>query len=137
MRQALALVHTPAEDFAAEVKLLTAVKVNPVQFKQVIELLFPISDPDSKRAVSNAQNKRDEVMRLYQYDPRVTDWTGTAFGVVQALNTWHQHVQGGLSGSTNEQKSAARANRNTYRAITGETEQNDANVGAVLASVLA
>jgi hypothetical protein len=46
-------------------------------------------------------------------------------------------VQRGLSGSTNEQKSAARANRNAYRALTGETEQNDANVAAVLASVLA
>ena len=54
----------------------------------------------------------------------------------QAVTTWH-HVQGGLSGSTNEQKSAARANRNAYRALTGETEQNDANVAAVLASVLA
>ena len=136
VREALALVHSTAEDFAAEVKLLTAQTVTELQFTQVIEQVFPVSDPDSKRAVTNAQNKIDQVMHLYRFDPRVSDWTGTAFGVLQAFNTWRHHEQGGLAGSTNAVKRAARADRNALRAVTGETEREDANVAGVLATIL-
>ena len=136
VREALALVHTEADEFAAEVARLTQTTVTPMQLKQVIEQIFPITDPDSKRAVTNAANKRDEIMRLYRYDPRVSDWAGTAFGVLQAFNTWRHHEQGGLTGSTNAEKCAARADRNALRAVTGETEREDANVAQVLAAVL-
>ena len=46
----------------------------------MIEGLFPISNPDGKRAVTNAQNKREQVTHLYEFDPRCQDWRGTAFG---------------------------------------------------------
>src|SRR5215212_1817531 len=70
VREALAIVHSTADDFAAEVKLLTAQNVTELQFKQVIEQVFPVSDPDSKRAVTNTQNKIDQVKHLYRFDPR-------------------------------------------------------------------
>ena len=137
VREALALVHSTADDFAAEVAQLTQQAVSPLQFKQVIDLVFPVSDSESRRAVTNAQNKIDQVMHLYRFDPRCQDWQGTAFGVLQTLNTWRHHEQGGLPGSTSAEKRAARANRNAYRAITGETQTADAEVAAILASVLA
>jgi len=136
VREALAIVHSTADDFAAEVAQLTQQAVSPLQFKQVIDLVFPVSDPESKRAVTNAQNKIDQVTHLYHFDPRCQDWTGTAFGVLQTLNTWRHHEQGGLSGSTSAEKRAARAERNAYRAITGETQTADANVVAILDRVL-
>jgi hypothetical protein len=129
-------VHTTADDFAAEVKQLTAQTVTELQFTQVIEQVFPVSDPESKRAVTNTQNKIDQIMHLYRFDPRVSDWTGTAFGVLQAFNTWRHHEQGGLAGSTSAEKRAARADRNALRAVTGETEREDANVAGVLATIL-
>lgn len=136
-RAALAIVHTIADDFAAEVAALTRQPVSKVQFRQVIEGLFPISDPTKKRAVTNAQNKREQLEWLYEFDPRCADWTGTAFGVLQAHNTWMHHEQGGLPAGSVASKRAARADRNALRAITGDTERADAQVIAMLDKVLA
>jgi hypothetical protein len=37
--------------------------------------------------------KREQLHDLWHKDPRVTPWKGTAWGVVQAVNTWQTHVQ--------------------------------------------
>jgi phage/plasmid-like protein (TIGR03299 family) len=133
VRDALAIVHTTADEFAAQVAALTANVVTPYQFKFVIENMFPIKDDASKRGVTMAENARAEVSRMYRYDSRVAPWTGTAFGVLQAFNTWRHHEQGGVAGTTDDQRNANRAQRNALRAITGETDTEDARVLQVLA----
>jgi phage/plasmid-like protein (TIGR03299 family) len=136
VRHALAMVYDTADTFAADVARLTATPVTNIQFKQVIDRLVPVDPDASPRARTMAETKRAEINRMYRYDSRVVPFTGTAFGVLQAFNTWRHHEQGGLTGTTNTEKQAARADRNAYRAVTGETEREDAAVAAVLADVL-
>lgn len=137
VREALALVHTVADAFAAEVKAECETAVSNIQFREVLAAVFPIDDPTAKRAVTIAQDKRGEISRLYNYDPRVAPWKGTAFGVVQAFNTWSHHEQGGLPQGSKSSQLAARADRNSRRAITGETGKADTKILDALRLVLA
>lgn len=54
-----------------------------------------------------ADSKRARLDELYVYDPRVAPWTGTAHGVLQAVNTWARH-HATVRGSD-------RADRNAYK----------------------
>ncbi|MGW4339255.1 hypothetical protein ACWEK5_41670 [Rhodococcus koreensis] len=56
-------------------------------------------------------------------------WRGTAFGVVQAVNTWAHHVQ--------PVKGVPRAERNQEGAISGRFDNLDAVVVSTLEKVLA
>lgn len=136
VREALAMVHETAETFAKDVTRLVAQPVSSLEFRQVLEALVPIEDDASKRAKSMAMDKRQVLGRLYQWDPRVAPWKGTAFGVIQAFNTWTHHEQGGLPAGSATSKLRARGERNAMRAITGETERNDAEVLKVLADIV-
>jgi phage/plasmid-like protein (TIGR03299 family) len=137
VREALAMVHATAESFTADVERLTAAKVSGLEFRQVLDAMVPIAQDASARTRTSGINKRQTLTQLYNFDPRVAPWKGTAFGVVQAFNTWHHHEQNGLSGNSHDARRQARADRNAMRAITGETEKNDAEVLRVLADLLA
>lgn len=136
VREALAMVHATADGFAAEVARLAATPVTGRQFGQVLDALVPVDPEASKRSQTMAEDKRAQIVRLYRLDSRVAPWQNTALGVLQAFNTWRHHEQGGLSGDNAAEKRAARADRNAYRAVTGETEREDALVVAALADVL-
>ncbi|MBM4654068.1 hypothetical protein GS640_00730, partial [Rhodococcus hoagii] len=60
---------------------------------------------------------RDELVEMYRHDARANTWRGTAFGVVQAVNTWAHHKQA--------VKGATRAERNQEGAITGRFSKLD------------
>jgi hypothetical protein len=110
--------------------------VGGLEFRQVLEVMVPIADNATKRTRSNGISKRQALTQLWDYDPRVAPWKNSAFGVVQAFNTWHHHEQNGLSGDTHDARRHARADRNALRAITGETEKNDAEIMRVLADLV-
>lgn len=116
-REALAIIHSAADDFAAEVKALCEWSVTDAQFKRLLDKLVP--DSDSKRSMTLSQNKRDKVLSLWERDPRVSPWHGSAFGVLQAFNTYNHHhsiVRG-----------AGRVERNMTEVLSGrfETQDND------------
>jgi phage/plasmid-like protein (TIGR03299 family) len=136
VRQALAMVHHTAEVFAKNVQRLVEAPVSPLQFRKVLDALVPVAEDATPRTRSISEDKRHTLTRLYRWDPRVAPWTGTAFGVVQAFNTWHHHVQTGLPGNSEQAKTRARAERNAKRAITSETENNDAQVMRVLGDLV-
>lgn len=128
-RDALAIIHADAADFAAEVKRLCETPVTPKQWASTLNILVPSPEADaSARAVTLSQNKRDQLALLYAADPRVAPWKGTAFGVLQAFNTYTHHNQ--------TVKGAARSERNMSNAITGKTAEADALVLATLQQVL-
>jgi phage/plasmid-like protein (TIGR03299 family) len=137
VREALKIVHTAAAEFTAQVAHLVATPVQPHQFERLVQVIFPIKADAGKRSVTMAEDKRAQLFQLYRYDERVAPWSGTAFGAVQAFNTWRHHVQNGLPGDTEEQKRVARALRNAGRAVTGENETSDLQVTAALATILA
>lgn len=128
-REALQIVHTMADDFAAEIAKLCATKVSDDDFLRHMQIMIPINDETSKIGMTNAEKKRAEIVQLYNFDNRVAPWKGTAYGVSQAYNTWNQHFK-------TVKKGVPRQVRNMENLVNGLTAKDDANVLTVLAGVL-
>lgn len=130
-RDALAIVYGMADDFAAEVTRLTQWNVTEKQFQQLLDLQVPIpTDSKTTRGVTLANKKRDEITNLYRADVRAATWNGTAFGVLQAYNTWAHHVQ-------NIKGGVPRVVRNMENVVTGKYANDDALLLQQLAAVTA
>lgn len=126
-REALAIVHTISEDFAAEVAALTAIKVPEADWRRFLDALAPVPEEDG-RSKTMATNKRNVLTKLWNTDLRVAPWKNTAWGVVQAINTATHHeftVHGD------------RSERNALRAASGGVDKLDGDTKKLLASVLA
>jgi phage/plasmid-like protein (TIGR03299 family) len=127
-RQALNLIYESGDAFAAEVKHLCETAVTDRQWAAFLDVHVPI--PDAKgNARTIAERKRGELVKLWTWDGRVAPWKNTAFGVLQAANTYDQHV--GTVRNVN-----ARAERNMLNAIDGTTDKNDAEVLHTLGAIL-
>lgn len=132
-RDALAMVHTLADDFAAEIAELCRIKVTDDQWAQFLDLHVPLADEKESRLVGRsltmAENKRANLNKLYTHDQRVAPWARTAHGVIQAVNTYEHH-EGTIRG-------ADRAERNMLRAVTGDYGRLDRTTWHDLSRVLA
>jgi phage/plasmid-like protein (TIGR03299 family) len=133
-RDALNLIHTAADDFAAEVAELCDTTVTDSQWEQFLAELHSTKDKDGKelaegRSRSYALNRREELDTLYRHDPRCTPWAGSAFGVLQTVNTHTHHVA--------PVKGMSRPMRNMDRAVSGGVDKLDAETMATLDKVLA
>ena len=131
-REALAVVHQTGEAFADEVATLCAINVTETDWARFVSLHAPVTDaagqPLTGRSLTMAQAKRDTLNQLYQSDSRVAPWTGTAYGVVQAVNTFEHHERA--------VRSAARAERNMIRTISGDFGRLDRTTWRQLQTVL-
>jgi phage/plasmid-like protein (TIGR03299 family) len=94
-RDALALIHSLADDFATEVATLCATPVSDLEWSKFLDAHVPSLDdkgvPLVGRLLTMAQNKRNRLQGLYRNDSRVSPWKGTAHGVLQAVNTYEHH----------------------------------------------
>ena len=73
----------------------------------------------AKQAISRVENKQERIKELYRNDPRVAPFQGTALGVIQAFNTFNQHLVG---------KDENRVERNMMNALTGKVTVQDRSV---------
>jgi len=126
-REALGIVHTIADDFAAQVAELTSMTVSEGDWARFLDSLLPVPEEDG-RSRTLAQNKREKLDRIYHDDPRAAPWNGTGWGVVQAVNTMVHHES--------TVRGATRAERNTERAVTGEIDKLDRDTLDRLQAVL-
>lgn len=117
-RTVLKIIHDLGQDFAAEVEKLLSVKVTDSMFTKFVEHLVPLRNDASKTAITKAETDRGNYMKLWNDDARVTPWKGTAFGALQAVNTYRQHVRP-TRGDT------IRVERNMMDTLTGQTESGD------------
>lgn len=126
-REALAIVHTIADEFADEVKTLTNTTVTDAQWGAFLDSLAPIP-AEKGRSRTMATSKRAELEQLYRYDDRCAPYAGTAFGVLQSVNTWQAHhsIVRGMS----------RPQRNAANAIEGKVDTMDAETLNTLGKVL-
>lgn len=132
VRDALGIVNQVAAAFEAQVNDLLATSVTNKQFEAFLDAHTELTDAKKAKggpALTIALNKQDALRRLYKEDERVAPWTGTAFGVVQAVNTFTHH-EGVVRG-------APRAERNMDRAITGGVDALDRATLATLQAVMA
>lgn len=132
VREALGILHGISDDFSRQVAELSKLKISDHQFEELIDAIAPLPKPgESKttRAITLAENKRDELWRLWRNDERVTPWRGNAFGALQALNTYQHHSMN-VRGMT-------RPERNMLNAVNGQTEAADAKALEIIYSLAA
>ena len=132
IRDALGIVYGVADDFAAQVKDLCETSVSDAQWRAFLTAYAP--DPaagvnKTSRGATLAASKRGELQQLWAHDARVSPWKGTAFGVVQAVNTREHHLA--------TVKGATRTERNMLRSVKGEWQALDADTLGTLTKVLA
>lgn len=127
-REALQIVYKMADDFSAEIKRLCDWKVSDKAFDKLLEVLVPMSE--SKAGITRAENKREEILNLYRTDERAAQWNGTAFGVLQAYNTWNHHFAG-------VRKGVPRILRNMENVVKDKYADSDATVLSTLELVTA
>jgi phage/plasmid-like protein (TIGR03299 family) len=120
-RLTLDLLSQSAEETSTLLTELCNTPVSPIQFKEVLRLAIAPTPPTSKTGLTITDKKISEITALYTHDPRVAPWSGTAFGVVQAFNTWNHHVRA-TRGDTN------RVERNLLNAIDGTTDKADTTI---------
>jgi phage/plasmid-like protein (TIGR03299 family) len=125
-REALNVIHTVAEAFEAEVAKLCRVEVSEKAWDAFLTAWAPTGS--SARGVTMADAKREALAGLYRNDERVAPWAGTAWGVMQAVNTYTHHVAN-VRGE--------RAEANMRRAVTGGVDDLDTEIANLLQSSLA
>lgn len=117
VRDALGVIHAVGDAFSAAVADLTAREVSGDQWRAFLFAWAPDNPQATARVRNAAARKREQLARLWRHDTRVSPWAGTAYGVVQAVNTWTHHHQA--------VRGASRAERNAERAITGAIDVLD------------
>ncbi|MEV0318167.1 DUF932 domain-containing protein [Streptomyces sp. NPDC050658] len=127
-RAALNIVYEIADEFAAEVQRLCATAVSDREWAEFLDAHAPLAD-EPGRSRTLAEHKRDALERLWRTDVRVAPWQHTAYGVLQAVNTYAHHEQ--------TVRGAERAERNMLRAVTGGIDDLDLSTLETLNCVLA
>lgn len=121
-RDALGIVYSAADDFAAQVAELTATRFTRFEALLASEVPFP-EDPDTrggKVAQARAEARREYIRDLYRFDARVAPWAGTAMGAWQAFNTYDQHERTVRGGN--------RVERNQLQVVKGQQDRADAKI---------
>lgn len=116
-RQALGIVHEIGEAFAAEVAALSAIKVDDKCWSRVKDILVPVP-VEQGMGRTMAENKRNRLDELWNFDCRVAPWSGTGWGVAQALNTWFHHDSRVKSG-------VPRGERNMENTVSNKLRDHD------------
>jgi hypothetical protein len=78
--------------------------------------------------------KRDTLSTLYTHDERAATWHGTAFGVLQAVNTYNHHY---VTRRSTNGHGVVRVERNMEDVVTGKMQGADAEVVSILQEVTA
>ncbi|MHB1064472.1 MAG: DUF932 domain-containing protein [Georgenia sp.] len=132
-RRALALVHTTADAFAAEIAELCRIEIDHRTWSRFLDSWVPMTDAGGERltprAAKVAEKKREALATLYRHDDRVEPWGGTAHAVLQAVSTYEHHAS--------PMRGPSRPQRNMLRTVTGEFAALDSAAWHVLTRVLA
>lgn len=141
-RDALGIIQSSADTYGEELKAQLAQKVTPKQWAKFLDTKVPKPDEDyakrddgsvvvlNSKAITMAERKRDSIIYMYNNDERVAPWKGTAFGALQAFNTYEHH-------EARANKGTVRLEKNMLRTIKGEYDALDRDNYAVLQGVLA
>ena len=131
-RDALQIVTTMNEEFASEIEHLLDWKITDKDFEKLLDGVVPAVEAGdskgSKRSSTMRTKKREEIITLYRSDERCSPWRDTAFGALQAFNTWNHHFASVRGGKPIQI-------RNQENAIMGRTAQEDNKVLTVLSEV--
>lgn len=129
LRSALAVIELEAEATTELVHTLVDIELPRPLWLKTLDILIPEAGIDaSKAAKTRTSHRRQSVDALYQNNPMVAPWTGTAFGAVQAFNTYAHHAQ--------SVRGTSRVERVFDRVIRGDMAESDGQVITALEKVL-
>lgn len=130
-RTALGMIVRHAESTLEFVDALTHYSVSESDWQKMLDTLVPLTDlsvfdgngiaapKGVKRAATMAEQRREALDNLYRWDDRAAPWKGSAFGVLQAFNTFDTWERG-TRGST------SKVERSMLDVLGGKTAKNDA-----------
>lgn len=124
-QQALGLISEAAESFAETVRDLCAWDVTDLMFDRLLDKM--IEPGVTQRSQTMAASKRAQIVSLYRHDNRAATWAGTAFGALQAFDTYERHYA--------TVRGASRPERQISGVIDGTYDALDDQVLKVLATV--
>lgn len=133
VRTALSILDKSAHEMTAMMRQLSSIDVTRKQWLQVLDIIEPPAPADSSKVkVTKTNNRRDLLDSIYlghgELGALNGPFAGTAFGAVQANNTYQQHgvpVRG-----------TSRLERVYDRAIRGDIAEADTVALQALATVL-
>ena len=129
VRQALSILDQSAQGMTDYVHELIGIKLTRPQWIKVLDVIEPTAPEGSTKAkVTKTENRRDAIDSVYSSDPMSEQWKGTAFGAVQAFNTYQHHYA--------PVRSVSRLERVYDRAIRGEFADADSMMLSAVAKVL-
>jgi phage/plasmid-like protein (TIGR03299 family) len=88
-RRTLGLSFEYYDKFEDEVRTLMAQGVTDKQFDDLIDAVWPV-DLENLKGNTRVEKKRDEVKSIVLHDATVSPYRGTAWGALNAFNTWEQ-----------------------------------------------
>lgn len=123
------------DEFQAEVERLIRTELTRAQEQAGIDAIAPIPTGEdvSKARRTRAERRREAIIDLYRHDPRV-GFTGTAWGLLQAVSTFEQNDSGFRSTPGGPRN---RGERKVERALDGGRVERRAHelIDRVLATV--
>jgi len=131
-REALNIIYSAADDFAAEVAEFCRVEVTEKQWQDVLKALVPTEGKEPGRSLTIAENKKGKLNQLYHFDPRCAPWQGTKFGIIQTANTFNLH-----EATVRNTHGGGRVERNQLKIISSQAASVDNYVAEVVDLVLA
>lgn len=129
-REATDLIGAIGAGFAAQVEKYVETAVPEHTFIRFLEKFTPIPEEEG-RGKTVATTKRDTLLDLWGSDPRVAPWQGTAWGVIQAVNTYN-HWE-----SRANKQDGGRIARNMSATLKGTFETADERTIKILEEVMA
>lgn len=118
VRNKLEIIHNVSQSFERQLDVMLGIPVSEEEWTAVLDIYKPV--PENKGAgQTRANNVRNVLNDLYFADFRVAPFNGTAFGVLQAINTYTQHEQSFKSSLQ------TRAERNALAVVEGTADDLD------------
>lgn len=117
VREQLNLIYVAADDFQERLELLCSIPVTDLQWAKFLDAHVGEIPAEKGRTRTIREGHRDELSNLWNNDMRVAPWSGTAFGVLQAVNTNEHHIK--------TVRGASRPERNMERMVAGKVDALD------------
>jgi hypothetical protein len=112
-----------------DIRLLASTPVDEPTWSKFVEAhTWPDGKPEKGRGLTLGKGKADKLQELWATDERVAPWQGTAWGVLQAANTYEHHHGVVRTGD-------GRLGRNMLKMVNGDWAKFDGGVLDTLAKV--
>lgn len=138
IREALDLGYEHAATIASMIDTAAEFTVTDAMLSRFVESMYPMPK-DGKGYVGAVERNRELFTSTFRANPMVKPWTGTAFGLIQAVNVIEQHeapIRATVDDFTGKTAKSNRFMRNVRSWAEGDVDAVNTNALDVLNNVL-